>query len=91
MLHNYVITEDSVTSDEIFEEDECPIVRQLNPPLDRFNYLPTVETFDPPSGSSSVRDIIVRHTTSHAKVQPARNIARNLGREEEELEDINLM
>ena len=83
---------DNDTKDEEKDDDgEDAIIRSIHPPLKRFNYLPSVARFDPPTGSSTMRDIIVRHLCANGKVQPAHNVSRNVGRDDDDLEDINLM
>ena len=103
-LHNFVINECRMKEDEREgndEEDETDmIIRTINPPLPRFGYLPTVHIFDPPSpGTSTVRDIILRHIFSHGILRPSFNQERNKNRDNDEvneesrleLEDVGLM
>ena len=90
ILHNFVFDNNS-SENEDDNNGEDAIVRTINPPLKRFDYLPSVARFDPPPGSSTMRDIIVRHLGANEKVRPAHNVGRNMGRQEVELEDIDLM
>ena len=88
-----MISEDTITDANLNDDLEAdPITGQSwTAPLERFDYLPIVQRFDPPSGSSMMRDIILRHISSRGKVRPAHNITRNDGRPDIELEDVNLM
>ena len=92
ILHNFVIDNNSSENEDDNDNNgEDAIVRSINPPLKRFDYLPSVARFDPPPGSSTMRDIIVRHLGANGKVRPAHNVGRNMGRREDELEDVDLM